>query len=45
MMDKYVLFDKTLLEVKNQIEKTAEVKMKSVGINTELVKQKAIRNS
>jgi putative hydrolase of HD superfamily len=45
MMDKYVLFDKTLLEVKNQIEKTAEVKMKSAGINTELVKQKAIRNS
>jgi putative hydrolases of HD superfamily len=45
MMDKHVLFDKTLLELKNQIEKAAEVKMKSAGINTELLKQKTIHSS
>lgn len=45
MMEKHVLFDKTLLALKNQIEKAAETKMKSAGIKTELVKQKAIRKS
>jgi putative hydrolase of HD superfamily len=45
MMEKHVLFDKTLLALKNQIEKAAETKMKSAGIETELVKQKAIRKS
>ncbi|HEY4966493.1 MAG TPA: HD domain-containing protein [Puia sp.] len=45
MMDKHVLFDKTLLALKNQIENAAEAKMKSAGIETDLVKQKAIRKS
>jgi putative hydrolase of HD superfamily len=45
MMDKYVLFDKTLIDLKNQIEMAAEVKMKSAGIDTELVKQKTIHKS
>jgi len=45
MMEKHVLFDKTLLTLKNQIEIAAEIKMKSAGIKTEMVKQKAIRKS
>ena len=38
MMDKHVLFDETLLELKNQIEKEAEQKMKQFGIDTDKVK-------
>jgi len=45
MMDKHVLFDQTLFELKNQIEAAAEAKMESAGIRTEFVKQKTIRNS
>jgi putative hydrolases of HD superfamily len=45
MMEKHVVFDKTLLTMKNQIENAAETKMKSAGVKTELIKQKAIRKS
>ena len=45
LMDKHVLFDNTLLELKNQIESAADAKMKSAGIKTELVKQKTIHKS
>jgi putative hydrolase of HD superfamily len=45
MMDKHVLFDEALLELKNQIEGDAEIKMKFAGINIELVKQKTIHKS
>ncbi len=38
MMDKHVLFDETLMELKNQIEKEAEQKMKQFGIDTDKVK-------
>ena len=38
MMDKHVLFDETLFELKTQIEMEAEEKMKSSGINVEQVK-------
>jgi putative hydrolase of HD superfamily len=38
MMDKHVAFDETLTELKNQIEREAEQKMRSYGIDTELVK-------
>ncbi|MBC7890233.1 MAG: HD domain-containing protein [Ferruginibacter sp.] len=40
MMDKYVLFDETLFELKRQIEAEAEQKMKSGGIDTDLVKKR-----
>lgn len=42
MMNKYVVFDPTLFELKNQIEKQAEDKMQSNGIDTELVKQRVL---
>lgn len=45
LMDKHVLFDNTLLNLKNQIEEAAEVKMKLAGIKTDLVKQKAIHRT
>ncbi len=45
MMDQHVQFDKTLSELKNQIEAAAEAKMKSAGIKTELLKQKTIHRS
>ena len=45
MMDKHVLFDQALFELKNQIEAAAEAKMESAGIRTEFVKQKTIHNS
>jgi putative hydrolase of HD superfamily len=41
MMDKHVLFDETLFELKKQIEEGAERKMQLAGINTSLVKQRA----
>ncbi|HEV8286482.1 MAG TPA: HD domain-containing protein [Chitinophagaceae bacterium] len=42
MMDKHVLFDETLFELKRQIENEAEQKMKRGGIDTELVKQRVL---
>jgi putative hydrolases of HD superfamily len=40
MMDKHVLFDPTLFELKTQIENEATEKMQSNGIETVLVKQR-----
>ncbi len=40
MMDKHVLFDETLFELKKQIEDAAEQKMKAGGIITESIKQR-----
>jgi len=40
MMDKHVLFDPTLFELKTQIENQATEKMQSNGIDTVLVKQR-----
>jgi putative hydrolase of HD superfamily len=44
MMDKYVIFDPTLFELKTQIEKEADDKMKLNGIDTSLVKQRVFRS-
>jgi putative hydrolases of HD superfamily len=41
MMDKHVLFDETLLELKQQIETEAEMKMRAAGVDTALIRQKA----
>lgn len=38
MMDRHVLFDETLMELKNQIEQEAEEKMKHFGVDTDKVK-------
>jgi len=43
MMDKHVLFDPTLFELKTQIENQATEKMQSNGIDTSLIKQRAFR--
>jgi len=43
MMDKHVLFDPVLKELKDQIENEAEEKMKAAGINVVIVKQRAGR--
>ena len=40
MMDKHVLFDDTLFELKRQIENEAEQKMQNAGIDTNAVKQR-----
>lgn len=40
MMDKHVLFDETLFELKRQIENEAEEKMKQGGVDTEEVRQR-----
>src|SRR5205085_4758833 len=40
MMDKPVVFDETLLELKKQIEDEAEHKMKTAGVDTDLVKRR-----
>src|SRR3990170_3640597 len=40
MMDKHVLFDKTLLELKKQIEDAAEQKMQLSGVNTIAVRKR-----
>jgi putative hydrolases of HD superfamily len=45
MMDKHVLFDETLLELKRQIEAGAEQKMQSAGIDTNIVKERVARNN
>jgi putative hydrolases of HD superfamily len=42
MMDKHVLFDPTLIELKNQIEKQAEEKMQLNGIDTDLIRQRVL---
>ena len=44
MMDKHVLFDETLFELKKQIENTAEQKMKRAGVDTDLVRQRVSRS-
>ena len=43
MMDQHVLFDETLSELKRQIENAADEKMRSAGVNTALVRQRARR--
>jgi putative hydrolase of HD superfamily len=40
MMDKHVVFDETLFELKRQIEDDAEHKMKLGGVDTDLVRQR-----
>jgi putative hydrolase of HD superfamily len=40
MMDKHVVFDETLFEFKKQIEKEAEAKMKSGGVDTDFVRER-----
>jgi len=42
MMDKHVHFDKTLFELKKQIEEEAEQKMKLAGVDTDLVRKRVI---
>ena len=42
MMDKHVLFDKTLFELKKQIEEEAEQKMKLGGVDTDLIRKRVI---
>lgn len=43
MMDKHVLFDETLFELKRQIEDAAEQKMKLAGVDTDLVRKRVSR--
>ncbi|MBC7830171.1 MAG: HD domain-containing protein [Chitinophagaceae bacterium] len=40
MMDKHVVFDESLFELKKQIEDDAEHKMKRGGVDTDLVRQR-----
>ena len=40
MMDKHVLFDETLFELKKLIEDAAEIKMKTAGVDTNKVRQR-----
>jgi putative hydrolases of HD superfamily len=40
MMDKHVLFDETLFELKRQIEEAAEQKMELSGVDTHVVRQR-----
>ncbi|PVY39396.1 HD domain-containing protein [Pontibacter virosus] len=42
MMDKHVLFDTTLFELKTQIENQATEKMQLNGINTDVIKQRVL---
>ena len=42
MMDKHVLFDPALVEIKNQIEQEAEQKMQMNGIDTAVVRQRVV---
>lgn len=42
MMDKHVGFDEVLFELKREIEGEAEEKMRRAGIDTELVKRRAL---
>jgi len=43
MMDRHVLFDDTLFELKRQIENEAEQKMQNAGVDIHAVKQR-VRN-
>jgi len=43
MMDKHVLFDETLVELKKQIEDAAEQKMKAEGVDIEAVKRRVLK--
>src|SRR5688572_32187434 len=45
MMDKYVAFDEVFVELKRQIEDEAEHKMKSNGIDTDLVRQRVAQQN
>jgi len=45
MMDKHVLFDETLFELKKQIEEDAEKKMRSGGIDTDEVRKRVKTSS
>jgi putative hydrolase of HD superfamily len=45
MMDKHVVFDETLFELKRQIEDDAEHKMKANGIDTHLVRQRVAKSN
>jgi len=38
MMDKHVLFNETLFELKKQLEDAAELKMKNGGVDTNMVR-------
>lgn len=40
MMDKHVLFDETLQELKDRIEAEAELKMRAAGVDVEAVKRR-----
>ncbi len=40
MMDKHVVFDETLTELKNQIKMAAELKMQAAGIDTKVVRHR-----
>ena len=42
MMDQHVSFDATLSELKRQIEEAAEQKMRSAGVDTDLVRQRVV---
>ena len=42
MMDKHVLFDETLSELKKQIEEEAEQKMEFFGVDTKIVRQRVL---
>jgi putative hydrolase of HD superfamily len=44
MMDKHVLFDETLFELKKQIEEAAEQKMQLAGVDAKMVKQRVQNN-
>jgi putative hydrolase of HD superfamily len=44
MMDKHTEFDETISILRQLIEENAEMKMKSAGINTELVKARIKKN-
>jgi putative hydrolases of HD superfamily len=42
MMDKHVLFDETLFELKRQIEEEAEKKMEARGVDTKIVRKRVL---
>jgi putative hydrolases of HD superfamily len=42
MMDKHVLFDETLFELKRQIEEEAEKKMEASGVDTKIVRKRVL---
>jgi putative hydrolase of HD superfamily len=42
MMDKHVLFDETLIELKKQIEEAAEQKMQLAGVDTDVVRKRVL---